>query len=84
MALKFLSNQSLRRCVLLFSRLKLKACPNIVSLNGFELNLTSHHKKRGFAKTTFKPCGLPRSKVSKARQDFSTPPKGLHESVYVL
>ena len=37
MALKFLSKQSLYRCVLSFSRLKLKACPNIESLNGFEL-----------------------------------------------
>ena len=41
-------------------------------------------KKREFPKTMFKPCDLPRRKVSKARQDFATPPKGLHESVYVL
>ena len=95
MALKFVSKQSLRRGVLSFRRLKLKAGPNIVSLDGFEL--ISHFqsdncqimqlpsiKKRGFPKMTFKPCDLPRSKVSKARQDFSTPPKGLHESVYVL
>ena len=67
----------------------------MVSLDGFEL--ISHFqsdncqimqlpsiKKRGFPKMTFKPCDLARSKVSKARQDFATPPKGLHESVYVL
>ena len=48
------------------------------------VNPTSLHKKRGFPKTTFKPCDLPLSKVSKARQDFATPPKGLHESVYVV
>ena len=95
MARKFLSKQGLRRCVLSFPRLKLKAYPNIVSLNGFELKSPFQSdnsqimqlpsiKKRGFPKTTFKPCDLPRSKVSKSRQDFSTPPKGPHESVYVL
>ena len=96
MALKFLSKQSLHRwCVLSLSRLKLKACPNIISLNGFQLK--SHFqsddcqimqlpsiKNPGFPKTTFKPCDLSRSKVSKGPQDFATPPKGLHESVYVL
>ena len=47
------------------------------------VNCWSHSIFYG-AKMTFKPCDLLRSKVSKARQDFSTPPKGLHESVYVL
>ena len=67
MALKFLSNQSLRQCVLLFSRLKLKACPNIVSLNGFELK--SHFQSDDcqiMQLPSIKNAGFPKRRLSHA------------------
>ena len=67
MALKFLSKQSLRRCVLSLSRLKLKACPNIVSLNGFELK--SHFQSDNSQITqlpSIKNAGFPKRRLSHA------------------
>ena len=67
MALKFLSKQSLRRCVLSFSRLKLKACRNIVSLNGFELK--SHFQSDNcqiMQLPSIKNAGFPKRRLSHA------------------
>ena len=67
MQLKFLSKQSLRRCVLSFSRLKLKACPNIVSLNGFELK--SHFQSDNcqiMQLPSIKNAGFPKRRLSYA------------------
>ena len=67
MALKFLSKQRLRRCVLSFSRLKLKACPNIVSLNGFELK--SHFQSDDcqiMQLPSIKNAGFPKRRLSHA------------------
>ena len=67
MALKFLSKLRLRRCVLFFSRLKLKACPNIVSLNGFELK--SHFQSDDcqiMQLPSIKNAGFPKRRLSHA------------------
>ena len=68
MALKFLSKQSLHRwCVLSLSRLKLKAFPNIVSLNGFELK--SHFQSDDcqiMQLPSIKNAGFPKRRLSHA------------------
>ena len=67
MARKFLSKQGLRRCVLSFPRLKLKAYPNIVSLDGFELKSPFQSDNSQIMQLpSIKNAGFPKRRLSHA------------------